>query len=159
VVSRRALLAGGALALLAGCGEEDEVDAAPADALLRQLAAESALAAATAELPSGAPRSAAKVVREVHARARGRAQTLLDVARAERGDPPAAPPDARVAAEDAVTRAQAAIVAHVVALPSLAGRELRALGAEMVTGAAADAALLGDALGVPVHDPFPGTPR
>jgi hypothetical protein len=28
-----------------------------------------------------------------------------------------------------------------------------------VAGAAGDTALLADALGIPVHDPFPGTPR
>ena len=57
-----------------------------------------------------------------------------------------------------MARAQAAIVAHVVALPSLAGRELRRLGGDLVIGAAADTALLSDALGIPVADPFPGTP-
>jgi hypothetical protein len=45
-----------------------------------------------------------------------------------------------------------------VALPSLAGPELRRLGADLVAGAAADTALLSDALDAPVHDPFPGTP-
>jgi hypothetical protein len=61
--------------------------------------------------------------------------------------------------EEAVARGQAAIVAHVVALPSLAGRELRELGAELVTGAAGDTALLSDALGIPVEEAFPGTPQ
>ena len=46
----------------------------------------------------------------------------------------------------------------MVALPSLSGRELRLLGGDLVAGAAADTALLSDALGLPVHDPFPGTP-
>ena len=160
MVTRRGLLAGGAVALLAGCGEEEDVVAAPADALLRELAAERALAAATGELPSGAPRSAATTVREVSARARERARKLAAAMSAEGGRPHDAPQpaDERVEAEEAVARAQAAIVAHVAALPSLAGRELRALGAELVTGAAADTALLSDALGMPVADPFPGTP-
>ena len=68
MVTRRALLAGGAAVLLAGCGEEEEV-AAPADALLRQLAAERALVAATGELPRGAPPDAARTVRVVSAEA------------------------------------------------------------------------------------------
>ena len=46
----------------------------------------------------------------------------------------------------------------MTALPSLEGRELRLLGGDLVTGAAADTALLGDALGLPVDDAFPGTP-
>ena len=154
------MLAGGALALLAGCGEEEKAVATPADALARQLEAESALAGATSLPPEGAPRSAAGVVRDVHARAQARAKKIAAVAPAEGG--PATyeiKPVQRVDAAEAVARAQAAIVAHVAALPSLAGLELRRLGADMVTGAAADAALLGDALGVPVDDPFPGTPR
>jgi hypothetical protein len=159
VVTRRGLLAGGALALLAaGCGEQNEVVTAPADALLRELAAERDLAAATERLPRGAPRAAVLEVREISTRARGRAAKLAAAVTAEGGRPDAAPSAERVSAEDAVARAQAAIVAHVVALPSLTGRELRKLGGEMVIGAAADTALLGDALGVPVDDPFPGTP-
>jgi hypothetical protein len=160
VVTRRALLAGGAVALLAGCGEEDQTVARPADALLRQLAAERALAAATGELPRGAPRAAAGTVREVSDRSQARAQKLAAAVAAEGGRPHDAPqpPAERVGAQEAIARAQAAIVAHVVALPSLAGRESRLLGADLVAGAAADTALLSDALGLPVEDPFPGTP-
>jgi hypothetical protein len=161
VVTRRRLLAGGALALLAaGCGEEEEVVAAPADALLRELAAERDLAAATARLPLGAPRAAVDMVREINTRARDRAAKLAAAVSAEGGRPHDAPPPPheRVPAEEAVARAQAAIVSHVVALPSLAGRELRELAAGLVAGAAADTALLSDALRMPVQDPFPGTP-
>ena len=158
MVTRRALLAGGALALLAGCGEEEEVVAAPADAMLRQLAAERELAAA---MPIGVSGDAADTAREVSARARDRAERLAAAVAAEGGRPHDAPqpPDERVPPEEAVARGQAAIVAHVVAMPSLAGRELRELGAELVAGAAGDTALLSDALGIPVEDPFPGTPQ
>jgi hypothetical protein len=158
VVTRRVLLAGGAAALLAGCGEEEEVVTAPADAMLRQLAAERALAAA---MPTGVSGDAADTAREVSARARERAARLAAAVAAEGGRPHDAPqpPDERVSPEEAVARGQAAIVAHVVALPSLAGRERRELGAELVTGAAGDTALLSDALGIPVEDPFPGTPQ
>ena len=160
-MTRRALLAGGAVALLAGCGEEEDDVAAPADALLRQLAAERALAAATARPPRGVTGPEADTVREISTRARERAAKLAAAVSAEGGRPHVAPqpPDERVAAPEAVSRAQAAIVAHVVALPSLAGRDLRRLAAELVTGAAGDTALLSDALGLPVEDAFPGTPR
>jgi hypothetical protein len=161
VVSRRALLAGGAVALLAGCGEEEVVVVAPADALLRELAAERDLAAVTGSLPEGAPRAAAGVVRQVSTRARARATRLAAAISAEGGRPHDAPqpPAERVGSEEAVARAQAAIVAHVVALPSLPGADLRGLAAELVAGAAADTALLSDALRLPVEDPFPGTPK
>ena len=151
-MSRRLFLAGGAAALLAGCGEEEQVVAAPADVMLRQLAAERALAAAIVPGP---------VAREVSARARARAARLAAAVAAEGGRPHDAPqpPGERVSPEEAVARGQAAIVAHVTALPSLAGRELRELGAELVSGAAGDTALLSDALGIPVEDPFPGTPQ
>jgi hypothetical protein len=158
VVSRRLFLAGGAAALLAGCGEEEEVVASPADAMLRQLAAERELAAA---MPAGVSGDAAKTARQVSARARERAEKLAAAVAAEGGRPHDAPqpPDERVSPKEAVARGQAAIEAHVVALPSLAGRELRELGAELVSGAAGDTALLSDALGMPVEDPFPGTPQ
>ncbi len=160
--SRRALLAGGAVALLAaGCGEEEDVVAAPADAMLRQLAAERSLVAATGELPRGAPAAAADTVRLVSVEAAERARKLAAAISAEAGRPHDAPQPAaeRVDAQEAVARAEAATVAHVVALPSLAGRELRLLGADLVAGAAADSARLSDAFGTPVHDPFPGTPE
>ena len=162
MVTRRGLVAGGALALLgaAGCGEEDEVVAAPADAMLRQLAAERALVAATGEVPRGAPADAEDTVFEVSRHAQERARKLAAAVSAEGGRPHDAPqpPAERVDTQEALARAQAAIVAHVVALPSLAGAELRSLGAELVAGAAADTAVLSDALGAPVDDPFPGTP-
>ena len=160
-MTRRLFLAGGAAALLAGCCEEEEVAAAPADAMLRQLAAERALAAATARPPRGVSGNEADTVREVSTRARDRAARLAAAVAAEGGRPHDAPqpPDERVMPEEAVSRGQAAIVAHVAALPSLAGRDLRKLGAELVTGAAGDTALLSDALGIPVEDPFPGTPQ
>jgi hypothetical protein len=160
VVTRRTLLAGGAVALLTGCGEEENVVAAPADAMLRQLAAERALVAATGEVPRGGPPAAVGTVREVSRHAQERARKLAAAVAAEGGRPHDAPQRAaeRVDAQEALARAQAAIVAHVVALPSLTGSELRRLGADLVAGAAADTAVLSDALGAPVHDAFPGTP-
>ena len=88
MVTRRSFLAGGAVALLAGCGEEDDVVAArPGDALLSQLAAERALVAATGELPDGAPRAAADTVREVSERSQERARRLAAAVAAEGGPP------------------------------------------------------------------------
>jgi hypothetical protein len=141
-----------------GCGEEEVVVPPASEALLRQLAAERALAAATPEGVSGAAKATAE---KVARRARGRAARLAAAVAAEGGRPHDAPqpPAERVAPEEAVARGQAAIVAHVVALPSLGGRDLRRLGAEMVRGAAADTAVLSDALEMPVAEPFPGTPR
>jgi hypothetical protein len=159
VVTRRALL-GGAVVLLAGCGEEEDDTPTASEALLRQFAAESELAGATSSLPTGAPRSAAPALREISARAKQRAETV-GAAAAAAGAPATLEAELaeRVDAAGAVALAQAAIVAHVTALPSLTGRELRQLGAEMVTGAAADTALLSDALRIPVADAFPGTPQ
>ena len=80
---------------------------------------------------------------------------------AEGGRPHDAPQPAaeRVDAEEALARAEAAIVAHVAALPSLAGRELRALGADLVAGAAADIARARATRSARLSDdPFPGTP-
>ena len=48
-------------------------------------------------------------------------------------------------------------MAHIAALPALAGRDLRGLGADLVAGAAADVAVLGDELGDQAVDPFPGS--
>ncbi len=137
--TRRALLAGGAVALLAGCGEEDEPAAPrPAEVLLRSLAAERALAAAASP-------------RRVVARSRARAQRLASAV-AEQGGRPHDAPAAADGGEDAVAAARSALVAHVESLPAL-GRDLRALAADMIVGAAADLAVLsGEA------EAFPGTP-
>ncbi len=137
-MSRRGLLAGGAAALLVGCGEEDDEPAAPrpAEVLLRSLAAERALAA-TAR-------------REVAARAGERAQRLASAVAEQGGRPHDAP--APAGGDDPVAAARAALVAHVESLPVLS-RDLRALAGEMIVGAAADLALLGNEA-----EAFPGTP-
>jgi hypothetical protein len=146
VASRRALLAGGALVLLAGCGEEDEEGAAarPADVLLGSLAAERAFAASA----SASPRIAA--------RSRARAQRLAAAVSAEGGRPhdTPAPEDG---SGDPVELGRAALAAHIAALPGLEGRERRRLAIDLVKGAAADVAVLGDELGRQAVDPFPGS--
>jgi hypothetical protein len=138
VVSRRLFLAGGAVALLAGCGEEDEPAAAPrpAEVLLRSLAAERALSAAAS--------------RRVAARSRERARRLASAVSEQGGRPHDAP--ARADGGDDAAAARAALVAHVESLPRLAG-DLRELVAEMIVGAAADLAVL-----TREAEAFPGTP-
>jgi hypothetical protein len=154
VVTRRGLLAGGFVVLVAGCGEDDSevAVASPADVLLTQLAAERAFAAATA----GAGRP---VVARVHARAQERAARLARALSAAGGRPHDAPlpPRGAAAADEVLARGRAALAAHVAALPSLTSRDQRRLTAELVTDSAADVAVLGDAFEMPVSDPFPGT--
>ncbi|MGZ8650046.1 MAG: hypothetical protein ACXW08_15695 [Solirubrobacteraceae bacterium] len=136
-MSRRGFVAGGAAALLVGCGEEDEPAAPrPAEVLLRSLAAERALAAPAR--------------RAVAARAGERAQRLASAVAEQGGRPHDAP--APAGGDDPVAAARAALVAHVESLPVLT-RDLRALAGEMIVGAAADLALLGNEA-----EAFPGTP-
>jgi hypothetical protein len=151
VVSRRALLAAAGGALLAGCGKDRPGPPAPRpdSALLRQLAAERALE----EALHGAGEE------RLAARARGRSRRLAEAIRARGGRLYDAPPQERRPGDPAVAleRAGAALAAHVAAMPDLAGRDLRRLGADLVAESAADLAVLGDALGSPQTDAFPGT--
>ena len=136
-MSRRGLLAAGAFAVLAGCGEEDEV-ASPADALLASLAAERAFGAAVES-------------RRIAARSRERAGQIEAAISAEGGRPhDASAPSG--GGGDPVVLGRAALAAHIGALPVLGARELRRLAAGLVAGAAADLAVLGDAA-----DPFQGS--
>ena len=152
MVTRRGLLAASALAVIAGCAEDEEAEPASAtSALLASLAAERALAAATA---SGRP-----VVRDVSARARERARRLAAAVSAAGGRPHDAPAPGDPSSGEIVARGQAALAAHVAALPSLEGREQRMLAADLVAGAAADAAVLADTFDLAAADAFPGTPQ
>jgi hypothetical protein len=132
--------------VLAGCGEE-ESPASPAEALLPSLASERALAAATAD---GRP-----LVQRVSERARERAELLAAAISAAGGRPHDAP--APAGGGDPVALGRAALSAHIDALPSLQRLAERRLGAELVSGAAADAAVLGDAFGEQAVDAFPGS--
>jgi hypothetical protein len=149
VVTRRSLLAaGGASLLAAGCGK-DEQTAPPSavDVMRRELTAERALAHDLVG-ESG-------LERRIAVRSADRARRLAAAISEQGGDPheapePGSPPDP---AGGAAARARAALEAHVTALPSLTGA-LRPLGADLVSGSAADAALLGSP-----PEAFPGTPR
>jgi hypothetical protein len=148
VVTRRSLLlvAGGAV-VLAGCGTDDETPPRAAlQVMLGQLAAERALAH---EL-SGA----AGVRRRIFERSADRARRLASAIAAAGGAPhDAGAPDSPPDPGSVVARARTALERHVTALPSLTG-ELRALGADLVSESAADAAVLAGA-----GEAFPGTPR
>ena len=141
-MSRRSLLLGGAVIVLGGCGEEDEGPSAPS-ALLASLAAERAFGAAV----TGSPRIAA--------RSRERAQHLAAAVSAAGGRPHDAPAPSE-AAGDPVELGRAALTAHIAALPALDRRERR-LGADLVKGAAADVAVLGDERGERTVEAFPGS--
>jgi hypothetical protein len=147
VVTRRALLVAGAAAGLAGCGKDEAVlpPPRPAESLLRQLAAERALAAAVA----GGDEELAR-------RAADRARRLAVALSEEGGRPHDAPAPGDVPWDpvNARRRAEAALEAHVMAMPDLNRRELRRLGADLVAEWAADAARLG----APTDNAFPGTP-
>jgi hypothetical protein len=148
VVRRRTLLLAGGAALLAGCGK-DERRPGPtaAEVMLRDLAAERALA-------HDLTGAGSRLRRRIAERAAERARRLAAAISAQGGRPHDAPaPDSAPDPAAAAARARAALEAHVAALPSLTG-DLRALGADLVVASAADAALLGS----PV-EPFPGTPR
>ena len=147
MVTRRGLLvAAGGAGLLVGCGKDEAPPPPdPAQLMLQELAAERALAHELSE-SSGLER---RIADRAFERARRLASAIAEAGR----DPheartPDTPPDPGAAA----SRARAALERHVTALPTLTG-ELRAMGADLVAGAAADAALLGS----PV-EAFPGTP-
>jgi hypothetical protein len=145
VVTRRGFVAAGALAVLAGCGHQDdgEAPARPGDALLPSLAAERAFGAGVQS-------------RRIAARSRERAEKIAAAISAEGGRPHDAPAPPG-GAGDPVELGHAALVAHIAALPALEGRERRRMGAELVSGAAADVAVVGDDLGEHAVDSFPGS--
>jgi hypothetical protein len=146
VVTRRTLLLAGGAGVLAGCGKDDEAPPPdPAQAMLQELGAERALAHELSETTGLERRIADRSIE----RARRLASAIADSGR----DPhearaPDTPPDPAAAA----ARARAALERHVTALPALTG-DLREMGADLVAGTAADAALLGSP-----PEAFPGTP-
>jgi hypothetical protein len=131
-----------------GCGKDGQAPPSSAsEVMLRQLAAERTLAHDLA--------GATGLERRIAARSANRARRLAAAISAQGGHPHDAPaPDSPPDPAAALAGARAALEAHVTALPSLTG-ELRALGADLVSQTAADAALLGS----PPDDAFPGTPR
>jgi hypothetical protein len=131
---------------VAGCGKDaGPPPPPPAQVMLGELAAERALAHDLA--------GASGLEGRIAARSRERARRLASAIAAAGRDPHEAPePDTAPRPGLAASRARTALERHVTALPALTG-DLRAMGADLVVGAAADAALLGS----PV-EAFPGTP-
>jgi hypothetical protein len=158
VVTRRGLLAAGGLALLAGCGKDDAAAPLPtaADSLLLQLAAERGLAAALDGLDAPDP----EVVRRLAARADDRARRIAAALSAEGGRPHDAPAPAggEAGPEQALERSRAALASHVEGIQWLGGDALRRLGSRLVTESATDLVVLGDVLGTPTAEAFPGVP-
>jgi hypothetical protein len=132
VVSRRVLLAGGAAALLAGCGEAEDATPPAADALARSSEAERRFAAALQD--DDEPRLAERAAERARRLGGGDGE-------AEGGDP--------------LELGRAALIEHVAALPSLKARDDRSLMADVIVGVATDLAVLGDTF----DHAFPGTPQ
>jgi hypothetical protein len=149
--TRRALLATGAAGLLAGCGAEANPGEARAALLAEQLQAERATAAAYAGLPG-------REVARLRARAHARVQTLQAALRsAGAAPPPVRAASGRPSLERALAAESAALRAHVAATGRTADPALRALLADLVTGAAEGEALLRRLLGRdPLAGAFPG---
>ena len=156
-MTRRGLLlagfAGGAT-IVAGCGKDD-VAAEPSagEVLRRAVDAESAFALAVRTQAS----SERTLLRRIAQRADDRAGRVIPVLQQMAGGR-AAEPERDGPVGDPLERGRAALEAHVTALPSLSGRELRDLGAFLVEGCAADLALLESVLGPASGEAFPGTP-
>jgi hypothetical protein len=163
VVSRRALLVAGGAVLFAGCGKDEaELGAPPsrAEALRSQLAAERELVSRLALMPRLAPPRDRRLVRDIAVRARRRSEILAAALSAAGGRPHDVPQPAAGKPEvsEALAGAREALTAHVTALPGMTGRDLRALGADLVAESAADLALLAAVFHAPPETAFPGTP-
>jgi hypothetical protein len=146
-VTRRALLGAGALALLAGCGPQEEPPVDVSAVLSEQLRLTQAVAGAY----SG-------VAGEGGADARRRAERLETALRAAGGTPRPAPQGA-TGVEAALAAEQAALRGHVAAVGVLKQPEYRELLAGLIAdAAAAESALLTTLERPPAPTAFPGQP-
>jgi hypothetical protein len=147
VVTRRALLGAGALALLSGCGPPEEAEVVPSQVLSEQLRAERRVLAAYDALPDApaALRSAANA----------RVDRLVAAgAEARQAEPPASPGlEAVLAAE------QEALRTHVRALGELRDPKWTDLLTGLIAGSAAHESALLKLLERPaLPSAFPGQP-
>jgi hypothetical protein len=151
VTSRRALLATGSAALLAGCGARKTSGEDSADLLARQLQAAQVTAAAYRGL-RGAP------LDQLPARARARVRRLEAALRAAGGQPRPEPDAARSSSVPlALSAASAELRAHVAATGRTFDRAVRSLLGDLVVGTAEEEALLMRTLGRdPLATAFPG---
>jgi hypothetical protein len=147
MVTRRALFGAGAVALLAGCGSQEEPEADAGKVLSEQLRATQAVAAAYAGVAGeGRVNAEARVAR-------------LEAAVRDAGATPRPAPSAATGVEAALAAEQAALRAHVAAVGELEAPEYR----ELLSGLIADAAAGESALLTVLKRPaapsaFPGQP-
>jgi hypothetical protein len=151
VVTRRALLGAGAVALLAGCGPPEQEEVVPADVLRKQLEATQKVIIAY----KGDPRLAS-LLRNAEARER-RISAALERSRT-------GPVDAELT-ETGTQRLEAALAAesaalreHVAAVGLLSDREARELLGGLVADSATNEAALLELLDRPLPTAFPGEP-
>jgi hypothetical protein len=147
IVTRRALLGGGALALLAGCGppEEPEVDAG--EVLGEQLRLTQAVADAYANVAGEGRANAEARVRRLEAAIKQVGGNVFAVTGAGSG------------LEQALAAESAALRAHVAAVGQLKAPEWRELLAGLIVDAAAgESALLARLHRDPAPTAFPGQP-
>jgi hypothetical protein len=157
VVSRRALLAAGGAALLAGCGKDEAAKPAlsATDVMREQLTAERSLGATLAVLRESDGRA---LLGRLAGRSRRRAGILaaslssLGAPHHDTGEPHGSAEPA-----EALRLGHAALERYVTGLPAQTG-QLRTLGTDLVAESAADLALLGSLYGAAPETPFPGTP-
>jgi hypothetical protein len=151
VVTRRALLGAGALALLAGCGPEEEPEADVGQVLVEQLRQTQAVADAYKGVTGDGRATAQRRVARIKAvlvgqKLHGRAGYTVTV-----GD--TGSPQAALAAE------QDALRGHVAAVGQLKDPEYRELLAGLIADAAAGEAALLTTLDQPaITTAFPGEP-
>jgi hypothetical protein len=146
VVTRRALLGAGAVALLAGCGPPEEVKVDPAAVLSENLRATQAVVAAY-----GSDDGAANAEKRV-----GRIEAVMRDA----GATPGAAPTAGATGADAALAAEtAALRTHVAAIGDLQGDVYRELFSGLIVDAAANQSRLLAQLDRPtLATAFPGEP-
>jgi hypothetical protein len=151
VVTRRALLGAGAVALLAGCGPPEEVEPAVDDVLTDQLRAERAVVAAYAGLSD-------RGIDDLRERARERVRRLEAALPAGAATPAAAPPE-QPGLEYALEAERHALRTHVQAVGLVQDRATRALNADLVADCArSESALLIALERPPFPSAFPGQP-
>jgi hypothetical protein len=154
VTGRRALLAAGSAALLAGCGAKKARGEDRATLLAQQLQAAQVTVAAFIGLHG-------PHVDRLHARARARVRRLEAALRAAGGQPRPEPDAARSSSLALALDAEsAALRAHVAATGRTFDRGLRSLLADLVIATAQDEAALTRMLGRdPLATAFPGQAR
>jgi hypothetical protein len=158
VVTRRALLGAGALALLSGCGPPEEAEVVPAEVLSEQLRAEERVVAAYVALPDGSS-SIDAPWRPSDLRARASARIdRLEAAGAKASGAPVDPP-ATPGLEAVLEAERRALREHVRALGLLRDPKWTELLAGLITsGAAHETALLELLERPPLPSAFPGQP-